>query len=147
MRKTPIYYGANQQIDTPSDTSNTLDTKGIKQLQGIVEVLQYVARAVNNKLLVALNTICTHQATATANTNMAITQLLNYVATYPDNSMLFRESGMVLVAHADAGFLNETKARSRAGAHIFLIEDVATPPLREAILTIAKIIKPIMASA
>ena len=54
---------------------------------------------------------------------------------------------MVLVTHADAGLLNETKARSRAGEHIFLTEDVATPPLNEAILTIAKIIKPIMALA
>ena len=54
---------------------------------------------------------------------------------------------MVLAAHADAGFLNETKARSRAGAHIFLTEDVATPPLNGAILTIEKIIKPVMAPA
>ena len=109
--------------------------------------LQYVARSVNNKLLVALSTIGTHQATATSNTNTKITQLLYYVATYPDYGILFRASGMVLTAHAYAGFLNETKARSRSGAHIFLTEDLATPPLNGAILTIANIIKPVMASA
>ena len=109
--------------------------------------LQYLAIEVNNELLMALSTICTKQATAMANTKTETTQLLDYVETYPDDGILFRASGMVLVAHADAGFLNETKARSRAGAHIFLIEDVATPPLRGAILTMAKIIKPIMASA
>ena len=54
---------------------------------------------------------------------------------------------MVLAAHEDTGFLNETKARNRAGAHIFLNEYVATPKLNGEILTIAKIIKPVMASA
>ena len=92
----------------------------------------------------ALSTIGTQKATATANTNTAITQMLDYVATYPDKGMLFREIGMVLASHADAGFLNETKARSRAGAHIFLTEDVATPPLNGEILTIANIVKPAM---
>ena len=88
--------------------------------------LQYLAIEVNNELLVALSTICIQQATATANTKTEITQLLDYVETYPDNGILFGASGMVLVAHANAGFLNETKARSRAGEHIFLTEDVAT---------------------
>ena len=53
---------------------------------------------------------------------------------------------MVLAAHEDTGFLNETNARSREGAQIFLTEDVATPPLNGAILKISKIIKPVMAS-
>ena len=109
--------------------------------------LKYEARAVKNKLIMALSTIGTQQATAMANTNAAITQLLDYVATYPDYSILFRTSGMVLAAHADAGFLNETKARSREGAHIFLTEYVATPPLNRAILKIANIIKLVMASS
>ena len=143
----PIEYGANPQISTPEDTSNTLDTKGINRLQVIFVVLQYVAREVKNKLLVDLSTIGIHQATATENANTAITQLLDYVATYPDDGILFRASGMVLAAHAYAGFLNGTKARSRSGAHIFLTEYVATPPLNGENLTIAKIIKPVIASA
>ena len=78
-----------------------------------------------------LSTIGNQQTTATENTNMAITKLLDYVATYSDDGILFREIGMVLAAHADAGFPNETKARSRAGEHIFLTEDVATPPINK----------------
>ena len=54
---------------------------------------------------------------------------------------------MILAAHADAGFLNESRARSRAGAHIFLSENELKPKLNEPILTIAKIIKTVMASA
>ena len=54
---------------------------------------------------------------------------------------------MILVAHADVGFLNESKSRIRAGAHIFLSENDPKPILDVPVLTIAKIIKNVMASA
>mgnify|MGYP000982969014 CR=1 FL=1 len=54
---------------------------------------------------------------------------------------------MILCAHADAGFLNESNARSRAGAHIFLSENDPFPRFNGAVLSIAQIIKFVMASA
>ena len=75
--------------------------------------LLYVGRAVNNKLLVALSAIGAQQAAATEDTAVAIEQLLDYVATYPNDGILFRKSDMTLAAHVDAGFLNESRARSR----------------------------------
>ena len=54
---------------------------------------------------------------------------------------------MILVAHADAGFLNESRARSRTGAHKFLSENEPKPKLNGPVLTIAQIIKTVMASA
>ena len=45
---------------------------------------------------------------------------LDYVATYPNDGILFRKSDMILAANADAGFLKELRPRIRAGAHIFL---------------------------
>jgi hypothetical protein len=54
---------------------------------------------------------------------------------------------MVLCAHADAGFLNETNSCSQAGAHIFLSEDDPFPRFNGDILSIAQIIKFVMASA
>jgi hypothetical protein len=54
---------------------------------------------------------------------------------------------MVLFAHADADYLNETKSRSRAGAHIYLSEDDPIPRFNGAVLTIATVIKFVMASA
>ena len=72
------------------------------------------------KLIVALSSISAQQSASTEETADAIEQILDYVATYPDDGILFRKSDMILAAHADAGFLNESKARSRAGAHIFL---------------------------
>ena len=50
----PINYGATQQLVQPTDTIPLLNEKGIKRIQGIVEVLLYVRRAVTNILLVAL---------------------------------------------------------------------------------------------
>ena len=50
--------------------------------------LLYVGRAVNNKLLVALSAIVSQQAAATEDTAAAIEQLLDYVATYPNDGIL-----------------------------------------------------------
>ena len=143
----PIDYGATQQLVQPTDTSQPLNEKGIKRIQGIVGALIYVGREVNNKLLLALSAIGAHQSAATEDTAAAIEQLLDYAATYPNDGILFRKSDMILAAHADAGFLNESRARSRAGAHIFLLENEPKPKLNGPILTIAKIIKTVMASA
>ena len=54
---------------------------------------------------------------------------------------------MVLAEHADAGFHNESMARSQAGAHIFLSENDPEPMWNEPVLTIALIIKFFMTSA
>jgi hypothetical protein len=54
-----IQYGAKVQKAMEDDTSAPLNTSGIKRVQGIVGALLYYARAVDNKLLVALNAIGT----------------------------------------------------------------------------------------
>ena len=69
------------------------------------------------------------------------------MATYPNDGILFRKSDMILAAHADEGFLNESRDRSRAGAHIFLSENDSKPKLNGPIFKIAQIIKTVMASA
>jgi hypothetical protein len=55
----------------------------------------------------------------------AVHLLLDYVATYPNDGIVYHASNMILCAHSDAGFLNELQSRSQAGAHIFLLEDVS----------------------
>ena len=54
---------------------------------------------------------------------------------------------MILAAHSDAGINNKSKARSRAGSHIFLSEIDPKPEWNGAILTISQIIKFVMSSA
>ena len=104
-------------------------------------MLLWVGRSINNKLLVALRAIGSQQASATEETNKAINQLLYYCATYPDDGILYRASDMILAGHLDAGFNNETKARSRAGAHIFLSGNEAISRWNGPVLTIAQIMK------
>ena len=54
---------------------------------------------------------------------------------------------MVLSAHSDTGFNNESGSRSRAGAHIFISEDDNFPRWNDPVLTIAQIMKYILTSA
>jgi hypothetical protein len=142
-----IIYGAKEQLLPDNDTSPPLDAAGIKRIQGIVGSLLYYARAVDNKLLVALSTISSQQTAATQNTAAAVHQLLDYVATYPNDGITYRASSMVLAAHSDASYLTEPGSRSRAGAHIFLSEDDPVPRHNMPVLTISQIIKYVMASA
>jgi hypothetical protein len=143
----PIIYGAKVQYATGPDDSTPLDKDGVKRVQAIVGALLYYARAVDNKLLVALSELGQQQAAATEATNDAINQLLDYVATYPADGITYRASDMVLSAHSDAAYLNVTKARSRAGAHIMLSEDAPVPTYNGPVLTVAQIIKTVMSSA
>ena len=109
--------------------------------------LLFVVWAVNKKLLVALSVISAQQAAATEYTAAAIEKLLDYVATYPNGGILFRKSDMILAAHEDAGFLNESMSIIREGAHIFLSENDPKPKLYGPVLKIVQIIKTVMASA
>ena len=101
----------------------------------------------DNKLLVALSAIAARQAQATVAIEQAVHLLMDYVATYPNDGIVYRPSNMILCAHVDAGFLNESTSHSHAGAHIFLLENVPFLRFNGDILSIDQIIKFIMASA
>ena len=104
------------------DTSPPLDEAVIKRIQEIIGAFLFYGRAADNKLLVTLNLIGTQQAAATEATNEAINQMLDYLDTYPNDGIVYHASDMILAAHSDAGFHNEPKGRSRAGAHIFYLK-------------------------
>jgi len=143
----PISYGAKAQLTPEADSLELLDKHCKRRIQEIVGSLLYYARAVDNKLLVALSAIAARQSYATVATEQAVHLLLNYVATYPAADIVYRSSDMILCTHADAGFLNETNSRSRAGVHIFLSENDPFPRFNGAVLSIAQITKFVMASA
>ena len=106
----------------------------------------YYDLAVGNKLLVGLSAINSQQAAATQRTDESIDQILDYCATYPSDGILYRYSDMVLSAHSDAGFHNESKGHSRSREHTFLSENDAMPRWNRPVLTLAKIIKFVMSS-
>ncbi len=104
----PISYGAKTHLTPESDASELLDDARKHRIQEIVGSLLYYTRAVNNKLLVALSAIAARQAKSTVATEQAAHLLLDYVATYPNNGIVYRASNMILCAHSDAGFLNKS---------------------------------------
>ena len=129
------------------DTSLPLDEAGIKRIQAIVGDVLFYGRAVDNKLLVTLNSVGTHQAEATEATNEAVNQMLDYLSTYPNDGIVYRASDMILAADSDSGFHNESKGRSRSGDHLFLSEDNPIPRWNGPILSISQVIKFDMTSA
>ena len=72
---------------------------------------------------------------------------MDYLATQEPAVLTYRKSDMVLAVHSDASYLNEEEARSRAGGHHFLSEDIPLPPNNGVIHNIAEIIKGVMSSA
>ena len=143
----PINYGSKTKVATIPDDSPTLPQHRLKRIQGIVGAPHYYARAVDNKILTALNAIAARQVNATETTEQTVNHLLDYCSSYPNDGITYHASKMILCAHSDAGSSNETNGRSRAGAHIFLFDNSSRPPWNGPILSIAQILKFVLSSA
>ena len=146
-RHAKINYSKKTQYATEPVHSPPLDDSVIKRAQAIIGVLLFYARSVNNKILVALIEIDTQQAAVTKRTNEAISQLLYYFPTYPNDGIVYHSSNMILDDHADAAYLNLIKYCSRADAHIMLSKNYPVPHHNGPILTIAQIFKFVVSSA
>jgi hypothetical protein len=85
----PIAYGAKAQLTPEADTSDLLDDHCKHCIQEIFGLLLYYARAVDNKILVALRAIAARQSYATVATEQAVHLLLDYVATYPLDGIIY----------------------------------------------------------
>ena len=131
-----------EEVNSPS-----LNATGIKRVQAIVGVVLFYGREVDKKLLLSLNAIGTQQATANESTNEAINHLLDYLATYHNDGIIYRSITMVLAAHSYLGLHNESKGRSWAWYHIFLAKYKPVPRWNVPILTISQVIKHFMSSA
>ena len=83
-RWTPPDYGAKQQYSEDPDLTPPLDKQDVKQLQAIIGMLLYYARAVDSTMLVALGTLAASQTNGTQATLDAAIKLLNYAASHPD---------------------------------------------------------------
>jgi hypothetical protein len=83
-----------------------LNASCICRIQEIVGLHLYYARAVDNKLLIALSAIAARQAKATVATEQAVGLLLDYIATYSNDGIVYQASNMILCAHANTSFLN-----------------------------------------
>ena len=107
-------YGTKQQFKPEKDTSTNLNMAGIRRVQGVFGALLYYACTVDNKLLVDLSDIVAYKSAATKCTASAIHQLLDCVSTYPKDGIIYRASDMIMCAHYNLAYLNESKASSQA---------------------------------
>jgi hypothetical protein len=124
-----------------------LDKEGQKFIQAVTSTLLYYSQAVDPTMLVALNAIATQQVSPMQKTMDRVKQLLDYCTSQEDAILTYHSSDMVLAIHSDAGYLNESKAWSRAGGHFFLLSNVQYLPNNGAVLTNAQIIDAVMLSA
>jgi hypothetical protein len=113
-----------------------------------VGALLYYAQAVDPTLMSAVSSIVSQQATATEDTATKLLQLLNYCATHPNATIRYHASDMILNIHSDAGYLNESEARSRAGGHFFMSSKPRNGEQDHnvAVLTLSTILRVVLAS-
>jgi hypothetical protein len=139
-------YGAKQQY-AAYDESPPASKEDQKYVQKVNGKFLWYGRSVDGTMLTPLSALASQLTKPTTETMKRVKQFLDYAATQEPAVLTYRKSGMVLAIHSDASYLNEENARSRAGGHHFLSEDVPFPPNNGAVHNVAEIIKAVMSSA
>jgi hypothetical protein len=88
-----------------------------------------LGRMVDSTMLPAIGTLASQQAHGTKATLEALTQLLNYCATYLHAKVRFIASDMVLHIHSNASYLSTPKARSCFAGYQFLSHRPRNPSI------------------
>ena len=113
-------YGKQQQlVDNPPQLPqlSKLETTLIQQKVG---TFLYYARALDDTILTALNSIGTMQSKPTQATKDKVHHLLDYLSTHPTFTVTYKASDMILHVDSDASYLVEPGAKSRAGGYYYL---------------------------
>jgi hypothetical protein len=110
---TPV-YGAKTQYAMKDETPQ-LTAQQCLTIQKIAGSVLYYARAVDPTVLMPIKDIATEHTEATAKTQAATNQLLDYLSTHPDATIRYHISDMILHIHSDASYLSVSNARSRLG--------------------------------
>ena len=129
------------------DESPPLGPAGAKTLQEIVGVMLYAARAVDGMKLLPCSHLSSAQSCPTQKDLDAAHILLRNAATFPNPTLVFRPSDMVLRIIGDASYNSESGARSRAG--VFYNLGMATDDtfINGPILCLSSLIPTIVCSA
>jgi hypothetical protein len=143
---TPTRFGS-KILYAEYDQSPPVDPVEQKHLQRANGKFLYYARGVDGTMLTPLSALASQQSKPTTNIMKNMKQFIDYAALQEPAVLTYRASYMILAVHSNSGYLNESEARSRAGGHHFLSENVLFPPNNGAITNIAEIIKGVMSSA
>ena len=143
----PPRYGKFQQEVLPDEPSTPLTPAEKLELQEIVGVFLFYARAVDPTMYTAINKIGSKQAKPTSLIKKEIERFFQYASKWPDATMRIRASNMKLVCHSDGSYLSESEARSRAGGILFLGDCADNAAPNAPICFISVIIPTVVASA
>ena len=115
-----VKYGKKTQYAKASYDTPLLENKIKKYTQSVNSTLLYIGRSVNWTLIVPLSAIASQQAKPNTEKMKRTKQILDYVSTQDEAILTYTASNMLLAAHSDAGYLNETNSKSRAGGKFLL---------------------------
>jgi hypothetical protein len=139
-------YGAKTQYAAQDETPPRVAKQCIN-IQKVTGSVLYYARAVDPNVLMPLNDIATEQTKATEKTQAATSQLLDYLATHPEATIIYHALYMILHIHSDSSYLSVSHIHIHLGGLFFCGDK---PPKEEkldgSILNVASGIKNVVAS-
>ena len=142
----PVYGKHVKQMPTPLSTAQNLNGPATVRVQAVSGTFAFYARGVDPTMLPALNEISSQQAAPTVDTAKKCNMLMDYAHTYPNATLRYHASDMILYIEADSSYLVQPEARSRAAAHFYFgnkIDGTNNAPIH----TMCKTIKGVMSSA
>ena len=116
----PHKYGAASQEPMPHNMAPPATKDKITHIQQVVGSILYYAIAVDLTLLMALSAIASKQVKATKTTLKNVNQVLDYLATNPDATIIFHASDMILNIHSETSYISVKSTKSGASGHFFL---------------------------
>jgi hypothetical protein len=117
----PINYGSNDsQLTKEQDSTPPLSATDINLVQQIAGCMLYYARGVDATMRPAVDHISMEQTHGTQRTMAKAIRLLEYGATFPDATIVYYPSDMVLKSNVDGSYNSEPGAKSRTAAFNYL---------------------------
>ena len=116
----PPKYGQFPQEVLPDNPYPPLTDAQKLELQEIIGVFLFYARAVDPLMITAVNKLGCIQAIATTQILEAVDRFMAYASRFSETKLAVRASDMKLYGHSDASYLSEPNSRSRAGGYLFL---------------------------
>jgi hypothetical protein len=116
----PVKYGSKASQQATTDSSDPLTPAEVKTLQEFVGTFLFYARGVDGTMLGPINRIASRQSKPTRAVQAAMHHFLQYAATWPNATLVYTASDMILRVDGDASYNSEPEARSRAAGYFTL---------------------------
>ena len=117
----PRKYGEAPQETMPNDKAPPATKDKITHIQKVVRSILYYSQAVDLTVLMDLSTIASEQAKATKTALKNGNQVLDYLTTNPDVTIIFYALDMILNTRLNASYLSDKSTKIRASGHLFLV--------------------------